>query len=415
MCPSILKNIIFWEINFTSRIQMTTKRAMNIYLLLWCIFNVTFSAGIMISRPIYVILFVMTIYYGIQSLKIPYSPPFIKALLVLTSMFLIYGSISILKGEKFIIEAAEKNIDSTIYLISISISILPIYAFYYLSYRGILTKKQINKWVPIFLLSCIATFYFSLRMLVDMGRNEDTLVINGGYSFVSVIPLLFFIDNRKLRWAYLTVIIIFTLLSVKRGAILIAFCSSAYFILQEVRNVPKRKKLIIGIATFMFALVLSLIIYHIYSSNPFIQLRLQSMLEGNTSHRDVIYDNIINHWLNKEDILQQIFGLGASATLTIGDNYAHNDWLEILINNGVLGIIIFVFYWISTLRQTLSFPRKTAFRNAFVLLFFIGITQTMFSMYYNDILTPMAVCMGYCSGISNRIKSNNKKVPTEIE
>ncbi len=392
---------------------MVSKKALNIYLLLWCIFNVTFSASMMVSRPIYVILFMKTMYYGYKSLTIPTFSPYIKGLLILVCMFLIYGSISIVRGDTFFIEAVGKDIDSTIYLISISISLIPIFAFYYFSYIGILDEKIINKWIPIFILSSIATFYFSLKMLIGLGRNEDSLVINGGYSFISIIPLLFFVDKRNLRWIYLTIILIFSVLSVKRGAILIAFISAVFLVFEEVKTAPRRKKKIIGLTTFFFVVLLAIIVYYLYSSNPFLQLRLQSILEGNTSHRDVIYDNIIKYWLTKETEIQQFFGLGASATLKIGDNYAHNDWLEILINNGLFGIFIFSIYWIFMLVQCYRYHKKSPYRNAFILLLCIGILKTLFSMYYNDIITPMAVCLGYCSGVLS--KNQRKKRYSYIE
>ncbi|MCM1140282.1 MAG: O-antigen ligase family protein [Muribaculum sp.] len=387
---------------------MSSKSILNFYLLLWCVFDVTFSARIMISRPIFVVLFVFTIYYGIKSLRFSNTPPYIKGLLVMLGMFFVYGGISIINGDHFTIKTIGKKIDSTIYLISIFKSLAPILPFYYFTRRGVLTDKTINIWVPLFIISSVCTYYYSMRMLLEMGHNADTLVVNGGYSFVAIIPLLYFIRNRNLGWIYLTIIVIFSLLSVKRGAILISLLSAILFIKAEVKSVSSNKKAIIGLAAIVFLGILSYIVYRLYSENIFLQSRIESMLEGNSSHRDTIYENLLSYWSDKENIIQQIFGLGASATLNIGENYAHNDWLEILINNGLIGIGIFIYYWISMYRQANIFSKKSRYHNACMLLLFIGSFKTIFSMYYTSIITPMAMCLGYVAG--QRTTENEKYI-----
>ena len=99
--------------------------------------------------------------------------------------------------------------------------------------------------------------------------------------------------------------------------------------------------------------------------------------------------------MNKESLIEQLLGKGADATLTIGDNYAHNDWLEILINNGILGIIIFILYWTGFYQQARKF-KKGHIRAAFFLTFIMGLLKTFFSMYYTAITTPMAFTLGLC-------------------
>ena len=57
-------------------------------------------------------------------------------------------------------------------------------------------------------------------------------------------------------------------------------------------------------------------------------------MEGGSSGRDELLTNSLDYYLNNESIIQQIFGLGANGTLSVAGNGAHNDWVELLVNQG---------------------------------------------------------------------------------
>lgn len=98
-------------------------------------------------------------------------------------------------------------------------------------------------------------------------------------------------------------------------------------------------------------------------------------------------------------------GGGANYTLTVSNNYAHNDWIEILVNQGILGIFVFFMYWKSFFR--------TAFRtnldktcSIVIKMIFIGyFAKTMFSMSYTDYNIMVNLCLGYCISRIDTTKS----------
>ena len=90
--------------------------------------------------------------------------------------------------------------------------------------------------------------------------------------------------------------------------------------------------------------------YRYYLDNEYLQYRLEVAAQGNISGRDIIYSNIWNSWLNSNSF-HFLFGYGFAASIKItGGSFAHNDWLEILSNFGLLGVIIFavLFYQVIT-------------------------------------------------------------------
>ena len=108
---------------------------------------------------------------------------------------------------------------------------------------------------------------------------------------------------------------------------------------------------------------------------------------------------------NRKSPLQQLLGGGANYTLTVSNNYAHNDWIEILVNQGILGIFVFFMYWKSFFR--------TAFRtnldktcSIVIKMIFIGyFAKTMFSMSYTDYNIMVNLCLGYCISRIDTTKS----------
>ena len=266
--------------------------------------------------------------------------------------------------------------------------------------------------MPIFILSAIIQFFLAGIMIINSGHNAATLVNNSGYMFMSLIPLLFFIKNIKLKWLYLIIIYAFCLLSMKRGAMLIGTLGVGYVVYKEISLASRKIKIRLFYSVSILIIIIGIGFAKLYNDNEFFRYRIEATMEGNTSRRDVIYEEIYAYFLNKETIVEQLIGKGADATLTIGENYAHNDWLEILIDNGLLGILIFISYWIGFYRQVKRF-KKSHYRAAFFLIFVMGLLKTFFSMYYTSIATPMAFATGLCLCQLNIKRNNESNIPSK--
>ena len=82
-----------------------------------------------------------------------------------------------------------------------------------------------------------------------------------------------------------------------------------------------------------------------YSTNTYFQHRLEATKEGNSSGRDDIYETLLNHILSNGNLFGMIFGEGALATTKITWTAAHNDWLEFMVDMGLIGFVSYVVYW----------------------------------------------------------------------
>ena len=106
-------------------------------------------------------------------------------------------------------------------------------------------------------------------------------------------------------------------------------------------NDRRKSKIERYLLSFISITVVVFLGYRYYLNNEYLQYRLELAAQGDTSNRDIIYSNIWNTWLNS-DFFHLLFGYGFAAYLKLSGtgNFAHNDWLEILSNFGLLGVII---------------------------------------------------------------------------
>jgi O-antigen ligase len=139
--------------------------------------------------------------------------------------------------------------------------------------------------------------------------------------------------------------------------------------------------------------------------NEFFLRRLDQMAEGDSSYRTENYMRILEAWFSSESFINLIFGFGFASSLEItGRHFAHNDWLELLSNFGLIGVLLYLFLIGSTYKYLKD--KKYSFENRLMLLSIVIIwfLMTMFSMWYTALFTFLqAVLLGYIYGEQARL------------
>lgn len=108
------------------------------------------------------------------------------------------------------------------------------------------------------------------------------------------------------------------------------------------------------------------------------------------------------------------YGCGANHTVAVAGNYAHNDWLEIAINNGLIGVIIYIAYFISLIRDYIISRKrlKYYYSNSLLMSTLILLSASFFSMSYNSVGIAQSMVIGfilattYSNTQHNRVKQN---------
>lgn len=376
----------------------------NIYIFLWCIYflqGTLYTSASFVSQGILAILLLMSL-YNVYYLNRNYKvPKYFKALNTLLVMFTVYGILLIISGKR-IATMGDNHIANYEYLKAIYISLLPIYSAYLYTIKGQLTQNTISKWIFIWLLIATAQYFRNQSEALEQlvyGREEITN--NMGYTFVALMPVLIILNKRPIiQYSVLLYCLVFIFMGMKRGAIVIGVVVFLYFIYRSYKiSSKKMKKYIILFIVGTIIAIADVIINMLETSDYFYQ-RIEQTLEGDSSNRDIIYSKFLNHFLSESNLLELLLGNGANATVVIGGNYAHNDWLEIMINNGLIGVFIYLVYWINFTKLWIKSKINPIAYSAIGMILLITFLQTLISMSYGSLEIYMTISLGYFMAIS---------------
>ena len=366
----------------------------DIYVGLWCIYmlqEILYPPCIINQLiQIMMLLWGMTAVCRYMVESAGYSP-ILKATFLLIVMYLIYGTIHIMYDDPI-------NGQYTYYYLQSALnSLAPIYLFYEFTMNGKLTSERIKIYLPILLVVCILLYYKTENhVLLQKGGEEITN--NAGYFFVSLIPFLFFHSKKPiLQFAFLGVILLYVFMGMKRGAILIGVVGAVMFLYANLKEPLGKKKILFLILTTIIIVGVSIYIGYMMDNSAYFMARVEDTLEGNTSGRDAIYGNLWNTLLLESRPLYFYLGRGADSTITVIGKVAHQDWLEIFCNNGLLGVfILFVFFYIFGKNAWGSRLRFSGMMfNSFITLFIIVFSKTLFSMSIQNLDLPITMLLGY--------------------
>ena len=365
----------------------------NIYILLW-IFNFVQSSywnSSVLSLVCFVPMTFMNLYYLFQII-LKYHPRYAMKLLIL--FFLVLCGYGV---ELWIMNDAVGQ-DPKSFLFMLFNSLGPIFAFYAFSMKVQLTKKTLRVCACVFLvLAIIGYLTYEQKALQLLVMNKyDEITNNTAYSFVALFPFLFlFYDNRLIQYALIICIMIFVISGMKRGAILISSVLLLWFIFRSMKNASRGQIFLMLFSALVVAIIGIKYVEYLYSTSDYFQYRINQTLEGESSGRNSLYSVYWNHFLNNDNFLQVLFGEGAYHTENILNLKAHNDWLELLIDCGILGVLLYFIYWYQFLKQWISSNWNPLLFSIMGACFCFTFFRTLFSMSFSDMPFSLCMIMGY--------------------
>lgn len=280
---------------------------------------------------------------------------------------------------------------------------LSFFPFFYWKNQGFIDEKYFRVFSLFFLLSSILAYQLQNKGLIDIYGTAVTN--NTAYYFIMIIPFLGFWGLRKGFYLLFIVIVYFVLLCAKRGAIICAAVTLLIFlvlIFQNNSSKRQKKQAFWGILGIGVIVVLAIFVY---SSNELLQLRMEDTQEGNSSNRDYIYSRLWQVFLSGRTI-NKVIGYGMSQTVYYADGYAHSDWLELLIDEGLIGISLYATFFISGIvlyrryKKDMSVQARFTFLTGLLCL----MVRSIFSMGF---MAPETSLL--CISLAVSLPSNNSK------
>ena len=373
------------------------------YLLIWCIYylqGIIYSEGSFISRLSLLAIFVISAGHAYRTIQMPGKPVFFRGLNALVLMFTIYGLFLFLT-DGTTTHGKVQNVQSMLYLKSYYMALLPIYSCYYYARKGYLNKDVLSLFAVIFVALGIANYYRmqreTLEYLASLKSDRTEITNNIGYVMLSVIPSLL-IFNKKPLWQYIGIgfCVVFILMAMKRGAILCAGLFLVAFVWHKMKSSRSSSRRILVIAAIIVGFyLLAQFVENMLTNSDYFLARLEQTRAGDASGRESMYNEYFNHYFFDAEIIPKLIGYGANGTIKVFENYAHNDWLETLIDQGFVGIIIFCFYiscFLKTIRMRTLHPES---KFALKVIFLLFILQTFFSAGITNTTIYTCCMFGY--------------------
>lgn len=384
------------------------KNPCNIYISLLAFYSMQGTmiptGGSALSQMIALTTMLMGLYYTVKVVAMKGKPVYFKGLNLLFFIFVVYGLVLLFSDHHYVIKAkrfGDGTVSNFSFLKSIFLSLPNIYTFYYFSTKKYLTEKLLKGWV--FALFGVAVFRFfdnqmsTIQVQLLEGIDSDEVTNNMGYLFVALIPSVALFRHKSfLQYGMMIFCMAFIVMGMKRGAIIVGVLLMLYFLYFNYRYHQSMSKTKVLIFSAIIVVAAVYIVQYMMETSDYFMARIAQTEEGGSSGRDAIYEHFWNHFKNETDNVKFIFGNGANATLGIYINYAHNDWLEIAINQGVLGLVAYAFYWLCFLKTIWNTKHNKTARLVLSLAFISFFVESIFSMSYTGYSMMACTTFGYC-------------------
>ena len=237
-------------------------------------------------------------------------------------------------------------------------------------------------------------FYEEGRLTVHINSNtkEDQNQFCG-YFLVGTVYFIKNIIERKRTFISVIFVIIFlfiALLTGSRGGLIsIILAALTYLLFYSKNDKNKIKKILVSIiiAVCIIALINGLL--NFLSPEIANRYSLKNVQESGGTGRIDIWKYYLNVF-NESTFLRKVFGYGSGTVMNLYYKVAHNNWIQLLIENGIVGEVIFILVIIAFL--------KTAYKNNNIYLFsvligYIGLTMSLSLFSYKPIWGVMLIIL----------------------
>ena len=141
--------------------------------------------------------------------------------------------------------------------------------------------------------------------------------------------------------------------------------------------------------------------HQIFEKNDYVAQRFEQLQEGNSSGRDVIYAESWQLWSQSGNLQNFVFGYGTDGTVHNLSMHkrAHNDWLEILVDYGLIGAISYMIIFIVLATYIWQNRKNKDYLPLLISIAIIWITKSMYSMGFQEewfafLLMPLGIAIG---------------------
>jgi O-antigen ligase len=257
---------------------------------------------------------------------------------------------------------------------------------------------------PLFVLE----YNFRKTLLVD-----SLAVMRDIYFFILLLPWVLLYPKVQWKSVGIVVIIFAVLLAMKRTALLALVLALVVYFLSERIRVRKLIdwRFVVGLCLFA-AIIFPLYSYIDTQTNSYLLSRISSSIDDKGSGRLDIYNEVIKRQ-SESTIDAWVIGHGHNTVIkSLPSGFsAHNDWLEILFDYGLVGLALYSCFHLLLLHKILQLLKQRSYYGppmaaSYCLFFMISLTShlVLYASYF-------AYLMAFWGSIFAISESENTSLP----
>lgn len=271
----------------------------------------------------------------------------------------------------------------------------------------------------------ISMLFFIVFFVIIIGNYFYSFIenINGFYSVTVVyylicfVPIILLVDNKLLKFLFLIIVAAVSILSFKRGALLVVgliiLVFFLYYLFHRTKEKFSLKKAVwiisfVGLVFFIFILI-----NNKYGINKLLSVWQYKIDTGSESGffadvRSELYLNVLG-MVFSSDPLKLFFGHGYDSVI-LNSSYqlsAHNDLLEILFDYGIIAFILYFIFLILLIKRYKRIKTSIIYSyiSFLVILIVTGLVSHMITYP-----TYVYILMIYFGILVRREKSENRNI-----
>lgn len=250
-----------------------------------------------------------------------------------------------------------------------------------------LLKTFIHKYVPVLIVLSFVMFFFTSRT-----KDGELTATNFIFYISLLMSFLFFYKGKKMLILFALCAFV-SMLSFKRSAFLILLCMGVLFVYYNYIKTKNSNGILKAIAGVLVALAfIGAFTYLDRSNGGFFSERIKSVSDDEGSGHVGIYEIVMWNY-SKLDSSEKLFGIGFNGVMDrqwvafSAENVvsAHNDFLEMLCDFGIIGSVLYLIIIICMLRNVVRSRHisKSFFRAnvACTLIFFVMSAVSQLFLY----------------------------------
>lgn len=227
-------------------------------------------------------------------------------------------------------------------------------AYTIFSYKSIDKKHVDNVIVVVTILFALSFNYSHFSRIVE----SDLIGDNAVFYPLMMLPWVACMSSTAKRWIMIAIISLCAITALKRSGIIIL--SISVILLYYSNFIYKKQIQLKSILTAIFILIGIFVIFH-YKADSIsnVSQRFEMMSEDGGSGRNDIYKDVINRYKDG-DLMQQVFGRGFDSVRSkdrVTSLSAHNDFLEVMYDFGLVGLLLYVLIHFSLIKWTIQLFR----------------------------------------------------------